>query len=495
MLQGKAAGYIWAIATTLAATGVCFLIRTLNPSTLIMIYLLGVAIVASRFGPRESILASVLSVLSFDFFFIDPRFTFAVADSQYLITFIVMLGVAVLISSISNKLRIEATASWEREQRTSALYALSKELSKSRSKKEICVVAVREIHNVFNVDAAIFLSDKSLVAIAQSDTGFEKDGDECAAVQWAFENNEHAGKGTNNIPESRGYYLPLRGGTGTLGVLGVLPSNGAWPPPSAQLNLLETFANGLGLAVERAMLARESQKARIEAESEKIRSALLSSISHDLRTPLTSIAGSASALREGRGDEKQLAETIYEESMRLNLQVQNLLDMTRLQSESIKLNPDWHSMEEIVGTALERTKDLLVHRKLSVQVPEDLPLIFVDGQLMEKVVVNLLENAAAHTPDETPIDIVARAGITFIVLDVADHGPGIPIGEEAAIFERFLRADGHNENRGFGLGLAICRAIMRLHNGQIWAENRRDGTGAVFHVEIPRLKQPEVPTG
>lgn len=496
LAKGSLAGYVWTGALIAIATAICSLMHnSFEPSNLIMIYLLAVAIVASKFGPRESILASLLSVLSFDFFFVPPRFTFAVSDTQYLVTFGVMLAVAVLVSSLSIRLRAQAASSADRERRTAALYTLSKELSRSRSKREICLVAAREIREVFSVDTTIFLSEKSLVVIASSDSGFERDAAEMAVAQYCFEHNEAAGKGTNTLPSSRSYYVPLRGSAGAVGVLGILPRADAWPLPPAQLNLLETFANGLGLALERTMLAKESQEARVQAESEKMRNALLSSISHDLRTPLTSIAGAASSLRDGNGDEKQLAETIYEESIRLNLQVQNLLDMTRLQSGNVPLNPGWQSLEELVGTALDRTKDLLNRRKVNVQIPADLPLVYVDGQLMEKVVTNLLENAVAHTPDSSPVDIIARAGITYIVLDVADRGPGIPKGEETKIFERFFQRDGRKEGGGFGLGLAICRTIMRLHDGQIWVENRRDGPGAVFHLEIPRREQPEVPRG
>ena len=495
LAKGSVGGYVWTLIVTSLATVICALMAgSFEPSNLIMVYLLGVAAVASRFGPRESILASLLSVLAFDFFFVPPKYTFAVADTQYLITFGVMLSVAVLISSLSIRLRAQAVASSERERRTTALYTLSKELSKSRSKREITVVAAREIQEVFDVDTAIFLADKAWEAIASSTTGFERDAGEDAVARWCFEHNEPAGKGTNTLPGSRGYYVPLRGGAGAVGVLGILPSANAWPMPSAQLNLLETFANGLGLAIERTMLAKESHEARIQAESEKMRNALLSSISHDLRTPLTSIAGAASSLRDGNGDEKQLAETIYEESIRLNLQVQNLLDMTRLQSGNVQLKPDWQSLEELVGTALERTRDLLSHREVNVAIPADIPLVFVDGPLMEKVVTNLLENVVAHTAADSPVDITARVGITYIVLDVADRGPGIPKGEESKIFERFFQPKDAGGG-GFGLGLAICRAIMRLHDGQIWAENRRDGIGAVFHLEIPRRAQPEVPRG
>ncbi len=496
MPSGTVGSYIATVLITAVATGIAALMfHSFEAANLVMVYLLGVAVVASRFGPREAIVSSVLSVLSFDFFFIEPRFTFAVADTQYLVTFAVMLIVAVLISSLAIRLRSQATASSERERRTAALYTLSKELSRSRNKREICLVAAREIREVFNVDAAIYLVEKSLEVVVSSDSGFEREPGEMAVAQWSYEHNESGGKGTNTLPNSRGYYLPLRGGAGSVGVIGILPSADTWPLSPAQLNLLETFANGLGLAVERTMLAKESHEARIQAEGEKMRNALLSSISHDLRTPLTSIAGAASSLRDGHGDQKQLASTIYEESLRLNLQVQNLLDMTRLQSGSVQLNLQWHSLEEIVGTALDRTRDLMSKRSVEVNMANDLPLVYIDGPLMEKVVVNLLENVVAHAPEDSSVQISARAGITYIVLDVADRGPGIPKGEETKIFEKFFQRDGRREGGGFGLGLAICRTIMRLHDGQIWAENRRDGKGAVFHVEIPRHPQPEVPRG
>ena len=496
MARGSWTGYIWTVIVTGLASGICeAMYGHFAPSNLIMIYLLGIAVVASKFGPRESILASLLGVFAFDYFFVPPRWEFAVSDTQYVITFAVMLGVAFLISSLSLRLRSQAAASSERERRTAALYTLSKELSKSRSKREISLVAAREIRQVFDMDTAVFVVDGKLEAIASSESGFERDTGESAVVSWCYEHSEPAGKGTNTLPSSRGYYLPLRGGARAVGVLGILPSKEGWPMSPAQLNLLETFANGLGIAMERTVLAKESHEARISAESEKMRNALLSSISHDLRTPLTSIAGAASSLRDGNGNAMQLADTIYSESIRLNLQVQNLLDMTRLQSGDVQAKLDWQSLEEIVGTALNRTKDLLQHRSVSVKMPTDIPLVYVDGQLMEKVVMNLLENAAAHTPPDSPIEITARAGITYIVMDVADRGPGIPKGEETKIFERFFQREGRREGGGFGLGLAICRTIMRLHNGQIWAENRRDGAGAIFHVEIPRLKPPEVPLG
>jgi two-component system sensor histidine kinase KdpD len=461
-----------------------------------MVYLLAVAFVASRFGPRETAVSAALSVLLFDVLFVPPRFTLAVSDSQYIVTFAIMLGVALLISSLTFRVRQQAKGSADRERRTAALYTLSKEMARARSKREIALAAAKEIRDVFEADTAVLFQDKDLVAVASSISGFEREPNEAAAASWSLKNDQVAGKGTETLPGSRGLYVPLRGSKGPVGVLAVLPSETGWPWPAAQRNLLETFANGLGLAIERTTLAKESHEARLQAESERIRNALLSSISHDLRTPLTAIAGAASSLKEGQGNQQALAETIYEESVRLNMQVQNLLDMTRLQSGEVKLRLEWHSAEELVASALERAQELLEHRTIEVKLSPELPLVSVDGELIAKVLVNLLENVSTHTPAGTPVEISADDMREVLRINVADRGPGVANGDEVRIFERFFRREGRRDTAGFGLGLAICRAVMKLHNGRVWVENRRDGTGAVFHVEIPKpAKQPEVPRG
>ncbi len=493
--RGHLSGYLFTIAVTGLATGICALLyRRLELTNLIMIYLLGVTVVASRWGPREAILASVLSVVSFDVMFVPPRGTLAVSDSQYLLTFAVMLVVALLISSLALRLKREARLSTERERRTASLYTLSREMARSRSKREIAEVAAKEIREVFEADVAILISGDAK-PIAPSLSGIEHDPSEAAVVAWTLQHNEEAGLGTDTLPGSKGLYLPLCGTSGALGVIAIYPKPGAWPMPPAQKNLLETFSNGLGLALERTLLAKEFHQARVQTESERMRNALLSSISHDLRTPLTSISGAASALRDGKGDARELSDTIYHESVRLNLQVQNLLDMTRLQSGNVQPRLEWNSLEEIVGNALSRSRELLEGREVKVEIARDLPLVRVDGELIEKVVANLLENVANHTPAGTGIDIAARVQSEVIVLDVADHGSGIARDQQVTIFERFFRTDDRPSSTGFGLGLAIGRAIMRLHEGRIWVENRREGTGAVFHVEIPKLKPPEVPRG
>jgi two-component system sensor histidine kinase KdpD len=491
-------GYALTVLVTAIATAICFALEDhLSLLNLVMVYLLGVSFIASRFGPGEAVTASVLGMGIFDILFVSPRGTLAVHDSQYLVTFVVMVFVALTISSLAQRLRRNAGAAAERERHAAALYSLSREMAHSRSPLEIARAGADQVREVFDADAAVMLvREGTLAAAIPSSGGFEANaaGEEAAAR--CLTGDEPTGRGTSSLPTAEGLFLPIRGSQGVLGVLGVLGRTRHSLTTPSERNLLETFANSMGLAIERAAFAKESQEARIQAEGEQMRNALLSSISHDLRTPLTAIAGAASSLREGRGDAAQLGDTIYHETVRLNLQVQNLLDMTRLRSGAVQPHLEWHSLEEIVGAAVERASDLLEGRDVRVSLPPQMPLLYADGELMGKVVVNLLENVGTHTPSGTPVEISAMDGTEFIRLDVADRGPGIPSGQEAKIFERFFRREERQEGKSFGLGLAICRAVMRLHEGRIWAENRRDGAGAVFHVEIPKAaKQPEVPLG
>ena len=479
-------GYAWTLGVVASCTVIGVLLRnSVDPTNLAMLYLLGVTFVASRFGRGEAILASVLSAAVFDVALIPPFGTLAVSDAQYLITLAAMLLVALVVSRLALRLHTAADSSAERERRTAALYSLSRRLARSRSKKEIVTAGVDEIGGVFETEIAIFGREEVL---APSPSGFEEE----AVARWTLDHDESAGRSTDTLPGSRGLYLPLRGGTAPVGVLAFLPREGAWPLSSASRDMLETFANSLGLALERVQLAKESHESRVQAESERTRNALLASISHDLRTPLTSIAGAASALVE-RGEGGDLAETIVHESLRLNLQVQNLLDMTRLQSGEMKPRLEWNSLEEIIGAALSRSRPLLEPRIVEVHVPPALPLIQIDGELVLKLFVNLFENAAHHTPPETRLTVTASEGFKTVRVVVADDGPGIAKGQETAIFERF--AQGGVKGEGLGLGLAICRAIMRLHQGVVWGQNRVGG-GAEFHVEFPRpTTQPEVPVG
>lgn len=485
------------LATVLAVAGSAGVgygldIAGAGDANLVMVLLIAVALVARYLGPAETLLATVLSVLAFNFLFVDPRYTLAVSDTQYLLTFAIMLGVAMLISTLTLRLKATADASADRERRSAALYALSRELAKSRSREEIAKAAQREVEATFGGEAAVFMRyDSGVVVVAAAKSGFHTDPNELAVASWAAMHGHPAGRDTDTLGGAGGLYLPLLSGQGPIGVLAFRPEEVRWPLTPTQRGLLETFANTLGLALERAKLAKESHEARVSAESEKLRNALLSSISHDLRTPLTSISGAASALVAQGGGE--LAETIYEESVRMNHQVQNLLDMTRLQSGQISLRLEWHVLSELVGDAIGRCRDHLRGKRLVVTIPETLPLLRLDGELLVKLFTNLLENTVQHAATATEVRITALDQTNIVRVIVADNGPGILKGEESAVFERFVR--GGEPGKGLGLGLAICRTIAKLHGARIWVRNGREG-GAEFHLELPRPEeQPEVPVG
>jgi two-component system, OmpR family, sensor histidine kinase KdpD len=468
-------------------------------ANLIMVYLLGVVGVAARSTRGPSVLASVLSVAAFDFFFVPPYFTFAVTDYQYVITFGVMLVVALVISGLTSRIRAQAESARQRERRTAALYAMSRELASVRGAQNILSAAVRHIAEVFRSQVVILLPDPSGRPTIQPGlpAQFEMDTTELAVSQWVYEHRQMAGLRTSTLPGAKALYLPLIASRGTVGVLGVRPTEPHPLEAPEQIHQLETFANQTALAIERTQLAEEAQQAQVRAEAERLRNALLSSVSHDLRTPLATIMGSASSLLEDgthfqRGTWHDLLQSILDEAERLNRLLSNLLDMTRLESGAIAVKKEWHPLEEVVGTALARMEKQFGDRPVAIHMPADLPLVKIDGVLIEQVLINLLENAVKYTPVRSGIDISASVSDGAVLVEVADQGPGFAPGEEQRIFDKFYRgqtADG----RGVGLGLAICRAIVEAHGGKIWAESRPAG-GAVFRFTLPAKDvPPEVP--
>jgi two-component system sensor histidine kinase KdpD len=486
--------YAWSAAVVVVSTLVCAaMYERFDKSNLIMVYLLGVAVVATFYGRGASALAAVLSVAAFDFFFVPPHLTFAVTDTQYLITFAVMLVVSLLISTLAARVRAQAEASRLREERTRVLYAVSRDLAGARTVEEVAQAASRHVEAIFQGPATVLLPGKDAHLVA-SDGGPPADAREAAVAQWAFDHRQLAGLGSDTLPGASMAWVPLRGSQGALGVLGVRPADPLLPLGREQLDLLDTLARQVASGLERVRLASEAEEARLAAETERLRSALLSSVSHDLRTPLATITGAASTLLQpgalGPEAERELKEAIYEEGDRLNRLVTNLLDMTRLESGSFQLAKDWESLEELVGTALGRLERELAGRKVSVQLPADLPLVSVDGLLIEQVFVNLLDNSAKYTPTGSPITIAATVGGGEVTVEVADEGPGIPPGAEEQVFEKFYR--GGAGPRGSGLGLPICRAIVTAHGGRIWAENRSP-RGVAFRVTLPLAEGPTVP--
>jgi two-component system sensor histidine kinase KdpD len=467
-------------------------------ANLIMVYLFGVVVIATRWGRGPSALASLMSVAAFDFFFIPPYYSFAVSDVQYLLTFAVMLVVALLISRLAAHKSQQAEAALIREKRTAALYAMSRELITQRGVDKLASVASRHIHDVFHCQVAVFLPDRERrVHLHRGEAlHFELDPKEAGISQWVFDHKESAGHGTNTLSGSDSLYLPLLGSHGAVGVLAVRSSRPAELLAPEQLHLLETFANQMALALERARLAEETQEAHVQMETERMRNAVLSSVSHDLRTPLATIVGASSALLTttrplSTESQQELVRSISDEAGRLDRLLKNLLDMTRLEAGAMQLRKEWHALEEVAGTALARVRSRLATHPVSASFPEHLPLLHVDGVLIEQVLINLLENAAKYSPPASPIDVTASVKDGVIVTEVLDRGPGIPPGEERRIFEKFYQLHPDREG-GVGLGLTICRGIIEAHGGRIWVESRA-GSGSRFRFTLPiEEKQPTV---
>jgi two-component system, OmpR family, sensor histidine kinase KdpD len=489
-------GYAEAFVVVAACSGIARLMfARFNLSNLIMVYLLGVVAVAARSGRGPTVLASVLSVAAFDFFFVPPYFSFAVSDTQYLVTFAVMLVVALVISGLTVRIRAQADLARNRERRTAALYAMSRELASTRGVEELLAIAIRHIVDVFPAEVSVLLPDATgrLAARSVPAATLRVDAAEQAVAQWVYEHRELAGLGTATLPGAAALYVPLIGSRGAAGVLGVKPGEPHAFTSPEQLHLLETFANQTALAIERAALADEAQASQVRMETERLRNSLLSSVSHDLRTPLATITGAATTILESgarldQRTQQELLESVRDEADRLNRLVQNLLEMTRLESGALQLHRDWHPLEEVVGAALGRLAKSLGMRRVTVNIPPDLPLVKIDDVLIEQVFVNLLDNAIKYTPPDSAIRIIVTATDQSVTAEVADHGPGLPKGQEALVFEKFYRA-ASDGRRGAGLGLAICRGVVLAHGGRIWAHNLPEG-GVAFLFTLPLTDTP-----
>jgi two-component system sensor histidine kinase KdpD len=483
---GRTLPYVASVGMVVACTLVCWaMFGRFDNSNLIMVYLLGVAVVATRYGRGPSALTAVLSVAAFDFFFVPPYLTFAVSDTQYVITFSVMLIVSLLVSTLAGRVRAQAEAARGREQRTQILYSMSRELAAAKTAEEVAGAVARHVSEILQGPAEVLLPAADGRIVAPED-GPLADARERAVAQWALDHGRVAGLGTDTLPSASAIYVPLRGSQTVVGVLGVRPHESLLPLTPEQLDLVETLARQAASGLERVRLGGEAEQARVAVEAERLRSALLSSVSHDLRTPLAAITGAASSLLQeaspGKEEQRELVETIVEESERLNRLVANLLDMTRLESGSVHLRHEWHPVEEVVGSALARLEGSLAGRRVETSLPSDLPLVPMDAVLIEQVLVNLLENALKYAGPESAVRIAAVATNDGVTVEVADDGPGLPPEALERVFEKFYR--GPSGQRGFGLGLAICRAIVSAHGGRIWAENRSPH-GAVFRFTLP----------
>jgi two-component system sensor histidine kinase KdpD len=482
-----AAAGVCAVATALAWA----LFGRFEATNLVMVYLLGVLGVAYRFGRGPAVATSVLSVALFDFLFVPPYYSFAVSDSQYLLTFVVMLVVGLVISNLTAGVRLQASVAQHRQSRTEALYTMTRELSRASSLDDLVRIAVRHVATVFEAQAVVLLPGKSGTIAHPAAPGVYGSfhAADLGIARWVHANRVAAGQGTHTLAGADALYLPLAAAHQIVGVLAVLPTRPERLLIPEQRHLLETFAGQIAAALERVQLGAERAELARKAAAESVRNSLLNAISHDLRTPLAVLVGASSSLIEASGSlsdaaRRELAATIHEEARRMTVLVNNLLDMARLESGNAPLARQWSSLEELVGSVLTRLKAALADYPVHVALPPDLPLISVDPVLIEQVLANLLENATKYTPSGTPIDVSANATSEGIVVEVADRGPGFPAGDEAKLFDKFYRVRPEAAQRGVGLGLAICKAIVAAHGGTIIAANRMGG-GAVFRFVLP----------
>lgn len=484
--RGFAHALLICTLTTLVATP---LRDALELTNIAMLFLLAVVAVALTAGRLPAVVAAVFGVASFDFFFVPPRLTFAVSDAQFIVTFAVMLVVGLVIGQLMAGIKAQAEAATAREWQVRGLYELARDLSAALLPEQVAEIARQFVRREFGADSTLHVLDMQDALRPMQGANFEADA---AVVRWAFDHERPAGCGTDTLPASLCLVLPLRATLRSRGVLVVdMREQPPWDVERQQR--CATCASLLAVALERIHFLEVAQLATVQMESERLRNSLLSAISHDLRTPLAALVGLAETLhlmpQDRREEQAQVVAAMREKAMRMNTLVGNLLDMARLESGTVRLNRQWLPLEEVIAGALAACGNALDGRPLEVRLPEDLPLLHVDAVLMERLFVNLLENAAKYTPAGSQVGISARVTPDEVVVSVEDHGPGLPAGREKAIFEKFERGSRENAAPGVGLGLAICRAIAAAHGGSISGESRREG-GARFDVHLPRGTPP-----
>ncbi len=477
------------VLTTLLATP---LHGYFDLANIVMLFLLGVVLVAVKFGRGPAALSAVLSVAAFDFFFVPPRFSFAVSDVQYLLTFVVMLAVGLLTGQVTAGLRFQARIAASRERRAQSLFELTRDLSAALLSAQVAELGEAAVQRNFGGQALVLLTDSSdrLVLPATPPEGFD-----AAVADWTFRHAQASGLATATLSANAWHYTPLQAPMRVRGVLALQPAQPRWLLIPEQMQQLDTLARQIAIAQERVHYVEVAQQAVVQMESESLRSALLAAISHDVRTPLTALIGLAETLQRSAPPlseaQIEMTQALTAEARQLHTLVSNLLDMARLQSGTVNLRSEWQSLEEIVGSAIRQAQHALAGQKVSTHLPADLPLVEFDATLMERVLVNLLENAVKY--GQPPIEISAKTTPDAMLLTVRDHGPGLPPalrGREHELFDKFTRGEAESATPGMGLGLAIAKAIVEAHRGHITAANTTPG--AEFTVSLPRREPPSV---
>ena len=492
--QQEGVPYAWAAAASVAITLLVGpLQHWLDLANIVMLFLLGTVGAALLLGRGPAALAAVLNVAAFDFFFVPPRLSFQVSDVQYLVTFAVMLGVGLLTGQLTAGLRFQARIASSRERRAQSLFELTRELSGALLGTQVTELGQAAVQRTFGGQALVLATDPhdQLVLPAQPPRGFD-----ASVADWSFRNQQSAGLATSTLAAQSWHYVPLRAPMRVRGVLALEPAQSRWLLIPEQMQQLDTLARQIAIALERVHYVEIAQNAVVEMESERLRNALLAAISHDVRTPLTALIGLAESLQHSQpalsAQQVDSARALAEQARELNALVNNLLDMARLQSGAVNLRMEWQSVEEVVGSAIRAAAPALGSTAVQTGLPPDLPLVEFDAVLIERVLVNLLENAAKY--GAPPILVQAQVTPDRLVVTVADHGPGLPPsvkGHEQSLFDKFTRGMTESATPGVGLGLAICKAVVDAHGGQISAASAPDG-GAAFTVTLPRKPPPSM---
>ena len=484
-------GYLGATLACYAATGLAeLLLEVFDPANVVMLFLLVVVLSSLRWGRGPGAWAALLSVLLFDFYFVPPRNSFSVNDTQYIFTFCLMLGVALVCGQLMARLRHEARVAAERERRAGALARLARDLSAALTQEQVKHIALTTISGVFDAQTGLLLPDRyEQLHIARGSEG----NIDASVAQWCIEHGQMAGHGTDTLAAATAIYVPLMAPVRARGVLAVQLRTPQRLRVPEERRLLDACASQIALALERVHFVEVAQQTQVAMEGERLRNTLLAAVSHDLRTPLTSILGAAQAALPHTvpGAAQDMLMQIRSQAQAMQQLVENLLAMARLQQGGVHLKREWLPVDELVGSALRQMQDRLASHLVLTDLSVDLPLLHIDAVLMERVLVNLLDNAIKYTPPATAITVKAQSDGKNCLLSVKDAGPGLPkhVPPEQ-LFEPFTRGEAESTVTGMGLGLALARRIVEVHNGSLRAESAQPGPGTLFTIHLPVQEQP-----
>ncbi|MDR3441111.1 sensor histidine kinase KdpD [Telmatospirillum sp.] len=495
-------GYLIAAAGVATATGLGFIIDLWLPLPNISVtFLVAVMLIAMKLGRGPAIFASVASFLSFNFFFTEPRFSFAISDSQNILTIVFFLIAAIIVSNLASRVQLQVDASKTSARRTANLYEFSRKIAAGATQDDVLWAVVHHVAATIRGKSLVLLPEDQRLTLAAGYPPEDEISDkDSAAADWTWANGRPAGRGSTTLPAADWLFLPLKTARGPVGVLGIQMAGQEFLAPE-DTRLLEALADQAAVAIERTTLVADVEAARLATETDRLRSALLSSLSHDLRTPLVSILGAASSLINygediDAKDSRELATTIQDEAERLNRFVQNLLDMTKLGSGALKPNADWADLADIVRAAVERSGKLLRGRQVKIDIDPGLPLLCLDSVLMEQVFFNVIDNACKYSPPGSLVTVWARPGKDMALIEVCDQGAGIPEADREKVFDMFYRVEAtDSQTAGTGLGLAICRGIVEAHGGTIKAEPGLNGAGTCIVIHLPLGEPPKLDGG